>query len=46
MENRSETEDLYYGNVEMNLYPERNISFPPAPLRITADNLLGLCQKN
>lgn len=44
MENRSETEDLYYGNVETNLYPERNVSFPPAPQRITADNLLGLCQ--
>lgn len=46
MENRSETEDLYYGNVGMNLYPERNVSLPPAPQRITADNSLGLCQKH
>lgn len=36
---------MYYGNVEMNLYPERNFSFPPTPQRITADNLLGRCQK-
>lgn len=43
-ENRSEAEDIYYGNVEMNLYPERNFSFPPAPQRTTADNASGLCQ--
>lgn len=28
MENRSEREDINHGNVEMNLYPDRNFSFP------------------
>lgn len=44
MENRSETEDVYYGNVKMNLCPERNSFFSPAPQRIIADNSSGLCQ--